>query len=48
MFFAKMNNVSWLGRTFLQVPNLEIFILIYYEELADTGCEICVVDRAGG
>ena len=47
MLLAEMDDVSRFGRTFLQVPNLEIFILIYDEELTDTCGKVCAINRAG-
>jgi hypothetical protein len=40
MFFAEMNGMSWFRGAFLQVPNLEIFILINHEEFTDTSCKV--------
>ena len=40
MFLAEMNGVSWFRGALLQVPNLEIFILINHEEFTDTGCKV--------
>ena len=39
MLLAKVDCMSWFHRALLQVPDLEIFRLVYREELADTGCE---------
>ena len=39
VFFLEVNYVSWFGGTLLQVPDLEVFALVYSEELTYTCSE---------
>ena len=39
MFVSEVDRVRWFVRVLVQVPDLEVLILVYCEELAHSSCK---------
>ena len=46
VLIAELNHVSWLVIALVQVPDLEVFVLIYGKELTDSSCKPgCIITK---